>query len=275
MWPAAAPTPSSFVMLTAWRLSAAERRALLAALRGRARVWCYAPGWLDGDRPSLEAMRELTGFSMKQVRPDKATAEPTAAGRRLGWWPAGHGSPRDAAVCRGRRPARRDPGRLLRRLSRSGLAPAGRRRFGLRRTAGAHFAVGPPGARQAGVHFYTQTDCNVYANGPYLALHTSDDGPLGARHRSAGARCRSAHRQATRPRPAKSPCRSREVRPWCSTSDRKWGAFSPGTCAGCLGSTGAGAKPHGSGNASGRPSGGRFGFRWIAERRQGRVRTRK
>jgi hypothetical protein len=47
--------------------------------------------------------------------------------------------------------------------------------------------VGPPGltsellrlaARAAGVHLVTQRDCNVYANGPYLVLHASQDGPV-------------------------------------------------------------------------------------------------
>ena len=47
--------------------------------------------------------------------------------------------------------------------------------------------MGPPGltsdllrlaARKAGVHLYTQTDCNVYANGPIVALHASQDGAI-------------------------------------------------------------------------------------------------
>ncbi len=33
-------------------------------------------------------------------------------------------------------------------------------------------------ARAAGVHLFTETDCNVYANGPFLVLHASQDGPL-------------------------------------------------------------------------------------------------
>jgi hypothetical protein len=28
------------------------------------------------------------------------------------------------------------------------------------------------------VHLFTQADCNVYANGPYLVLHASQDGPV-------------------------------------------------------------------------------------------------
>ena len=33
-------------------------------------------------------------------------------------------------------------------------------------------------ARRAGVHLYTQTDCYVYANGPIVALHAAQDGPI-------------------------------------------------------------------------------------------------
>ncbi len=33
-------------------------------------------------------------------------------------------------------------------------------------------------ARAAGVHLFTETDCNVYANGRFIALHASQDGPL-------------------------------------------------------------------------------------------------
>ena len=33
-------------------------------------------------------------------------------------------------------------------------------------------------ARKAGVHLYTQTDCNVYANGPIVALHAAQDGTV-------------------------------------------------------------------------------------------------
>jgi hypothetical protein len=33
-------------------------------------------------------------------------------------------------------------------------------------------------AQKAEVHLFTKTDCNVCANGPYLALHASQDGPV-------------------------------------------------------------------------------------------------
>jgi beta-galactosidase len=58
----------------------------------------------------------------------------------------------------------------------------------MRRTPkGTSVFVGPPGltsellrvaARAAGVHLFTEADCNVCANGPYLALHAVGAGPL-------------------------------------------------------------------------------------------------
>ena len=52
---------------------------------------------------------------------------------------------------------------------------------------GTSIFVGPPGltpellrtaARLADVHLYTQTDCTVFANGPYLVLHALREGSL-------------------------------------------------------------------------------------------------
>ena len=52
---------------------------------------------------------------------------------------------------------------------------------------GASIFVGTPGltpeilrmaADKSGIHLFTRTDCNVYANGPFLVLHGSQDGEL-------------------------------------------------------------------------------------------------
>jgi hypothetical protein len=66
--------------------------------------------------------------------------------------------------------------------------PDGSAAVALRRTEdGLSLFVGPAGltsellraaARQAEVHLFTDSDCNVYANGPYLVLHASQDGPV-------------------------------------------------------------------------------------------------
>ena len=124
-------------------------------------------------------MQELTGFRMKRLAGVKAVAEPTAAGRRLGLHDTfGWGEPiqplfaaDDAA-----------PEEIVAKY------PDGSTAAALRRTGdGWSLFVGAPGltsellrlaARGAGCHLFTHCDCNIYANGPYLALHASQDGPL-------------------------------------------------------------------------------------------------
>ena len=167
------------VFLTAWCLSPAERRQLLDATQKSLRVWCYAPGYQEANGTSLEAMRELTGFTMKQVSPEKAQAEPTDRGRAIGLHESlGVNKPVKPLFAA----ADATPEETLATYSDGSAAVA------LRRTAsGTNLFVGPPGltsellrlaARQAGVHLWTQSDCNVYANGPFLVLHASNDGPL-------------------------------------------------------------------------------------------------
>jgi len=167
------------VFLTAWSLSPAERRKLLAATRGSTRIWCYAPGYQEERGTSLEAMHELTGFQLKKVSPAKAMAKPTPAGERLGLKEAFGAAARIEPLFAA---ADASPEETL------ATYPDGSAAVALRRSAdGISLFVGPPGltsellrlaARQAGVHLFTQSDCNVYANGPYLVLHGSQDGPL-------------------------------------------------------------------------------------------------
>ncbi len=167
------------VLLASWSLSPQQRRELLAATRGRLRVWCYAPGYHEGDGTTLDGMHELTGFQLKPVGGQPAWAEPTEHGKQLGLL-EGFGVKQPVAPLFAAADASAD----------ETLAtwPDGSAAVALRQTAdGWSLFVGPPGltspllrlaARQAGVHLFTQTDCNVYANGPYLVLHAARDGPL-------------------------------------------------------------------------------------------------
>jgi beta-galactosidase len=168
-----------YVFLTAWCLSPDQRQQLLATTRGSTCVWCYAPGYLASDRTSLDAMGELTGFRIKRITGVKALAEPTTLGRRLGLHQAiGIAQPLEPLF------AVADAGgdEALATYSDGSVAIALRHRGDQR-----SLFVGPPGlssellrlaARNAKVHMYTQSDCNTYANGPYLILHASQDGPL-------------------------------------------------------------------------------------------------
>ena len=145
---------------------------------GTFRIWCYAPGLHDGDRTSPEAMRELTGFRLVPASPARAWATPTDLGKQLGLQ-TGFGV--DTPVTPLFAAADASPTETL------ATYPDGSPAVALRRTAGGwSMFVGPPGltsellrlaAQKARIHLYTQTDCNVYANGPIVALHASGEGP--------------------------------------------------------------------------------------------------
>ena len=168
-----------YAFLDAWQLSAAQREAIQAHTRGAVCLWCFAPGLHDGSRTSPEAMRELTGFRLVPATVPKAWATPTDAGKRLGLRTAfgveAPVSPLFAAA----------DASVEETLA---VYPNGAAAVALRQTAnGWSMFVGAPGltsdllrlaARKAGVHLFTESDCNVYANGPVLALHAVQDGPV-------------------------------------------------------------------------------------------------
>ncbi len=164
-----------YLFLSAWRLTAVERAALLARTRGKTRVWFYAPGYHDGHSVSLDAMRELTGFDLKPITLDSAVATPTGQDIADPLGP-------DAAI----RPlfAATDASEQETLAAYSDGSPA----IAMRRSdTGVDVFVGPPGLstdllrtiyRASGVHMFTETDCNLYANDPYLVLHSIDAGPV-------------------------------------------------------------------------------------------------
>jgi beta-galactosidase len=168
-----------YVFLNAWQLSAGQRKQLCARIRGAGRVWCHAPGLHEENRTAPDAMRELTGFQLVPVSPAKALAEPTRVGKELG-----------LQSSFGVESAIRPLFAAADATAAETLAtyPDGTAAVALRNTVdGWSLFVGAPGltsdllrvaARKAGVHLYTETDCNVYANGPIIALHAAQDGPV-------------------------------------------------------------------------------------------------
>ena len=156
-----------YVFINAWQLSATQRQALRRNTRGACRIWCYAPGWHDGDKTSTETMQELTGFRLVPVSPARAWATPTDLGKQLGLQtPFGVDAPVKPLFAA----ADASPAEILATYPDGSAAVALRSAHG-----GQSLFVGAPGltsellriaARNAGVHLYTQTDCNVYANGP-------------------------------------------------------------------------------------------------------------
>ena len=166
-----------YVFLNAWYLDAKTRAALLKATHGAVCIWGYAPGYFDDYKKSLDAMHELTGFTFGLSTAAQAYATPTTE-----WAPIG-----PAFGVKG-------PLRPLFAVTdaktneKLAAYPNAETAVALRNfNGGSSIFVGAPGytrdllcfaASLAKVHLYTDKACNVYANGPFLALHASQDGPL-------------------------------------------------------------------------------------------------
>jgi len=167
------------VFLNAWCLSPQQRKALVASTRGKLCVWCYAPGCQEPSGTNADAPCELTTFVLVRASPEKAWAEPTEAGKRLGL-AKGFGVQKPVEPLFAASDA--TPEETL------ATYPDGSTAIALRKVGdGWSLFVGPPGltsdllrlaARKAGVHLFTEADCNVYANGPFVVLHASQDGPV-------------------------------------------------------------------------------------------------
>jgi len=164
------------VFVSAWSLAPEDRARLARATVGRTCVWCYAPGLFDAGSATAPAPEAITGYRLEPAHPATARARPTAAGARLGLtneW----GIP--TAVRPLFSPAA--PGQEILAVYPDG-APAAAR---MAHDGGVSYFSGAPGltsellraaAREAGVHLFTGSDCVVYANGPFLALHGARDG---------------------------------------------------------------------------------------------------
>ena len=169
-----------YLFLSAWRLDENDRRALRERTRGKTRVWCYAPGYHDGYITALGAMRQVTGFSLAYASIANAKATPTDVGRGRGIIDA---LGADAPIRPLFTATDATADETLATYSDGSTAIAMRRG-----DEGVDVFIGPPALstqllraiyREAGVHIFTETDCNVYANDPYVVLHAAHPGPVG------------------------------------------------------------------------------------------------
>ena len=170
-----------FVFLNAWTLTAGERSVLHKRLRGKTALWCYAPGYHDGDTVSLAAMRQLTGQELVPfAAPQLPRATPTEAGLAAGLEPGAFGG--DKPV----RPLFHVPGTPAdRTLARYPNGEAAVTWAGID-GGGSIFCGAPrltPGllrfaAKRAGVHLWTEDGCVLYTHGPFIVLHGTGPDPV-------------------------------------------------------------------------------------------------
>ncbi len=168
------------VFLAAWRLSPSERASLKRATRDTANLWCWTPGYYDGAAPSVDATCDLTGFKTR-VMPQGtlANVRATPEGLAIGL-PGTYGQAKPITPLLSPQPASGDsvlahfhdgsPAVVLRR------GPEGPALFS--GTTELPTALIRHAARLADVHLYCDSDANIFANGPLLAVHAAADGPI-------------------------------------------------------------------------------------------------
>ncbi len=176
------PNAKLYLFLTAWKMTAQERATLKAQTKGKTCLWGYGAGYWDGDTASLYAMHDLTGFQVKQITPKTLTVTPTDAGKKLGLVTA-FGRPVPAKALTPLFAASdATPDEILATFDDGSTAVA------LRHTPdGVSIFCGSPtlstelvrvAADAAGAHLFTHTDAAIYANGPFLGVHATQDGTV-------------------------------------------------------------------------------------------------
>jgi hypothetical protein len=175
------PDAKVLVVLNAWALDAKQRAGLLAASRGKAVVWSYAPGFFDAyDMASADAVRDLTGFRLGAAHPKSGKARLTAGGQALGLSNEIGNDQVPQPLLMAEDAERAE---ILAAFDDGSAAVAVRRRP----DGGVSVFVGAVGltpdllravARLGRAHLYAKKDCYVWANGPFVAIHAAEDGPI-------------------------------------------------------------------------------------------------
>jgi hypothetical protein len=177
------------ILLAAWSMTAKDRKTLKAnRVAGTTRVWCYAPGYSDGERRDVDLIRETSGFRVHPVALPNPVATPTEKGKAAGL-PEPWGQETAITPLFAVEP---EAGDEIWATYSDGSAAAVLRRG----DRGVDVYLGTPAwtsslvrafARTAGVHLFTETDANVWATKHFLSVHAMDDGPLQLSFSGSGA----------------------------------------------------------------------------------------
>lgn len=168
-----------YVFLNAIDLTHEQRSLLRKAVAGAASVWCWLPGYIDGDALSTAAVEELTGFSVSAYSAEMS-GRVSATERALK-----HDIPSvfgpDSLIRPMLSPEPRDGDEVL-AVFKDGK-PAVIYRAGSGASVFSATTELPQEllrmiAKRAGVHLYTETDAVIAANGPYIVVHACSTGPV-------------------------------------------------------------------------------------------------
>ena len=172
------------VFLNPWLLSAETRRKLADQAGGTFAVWAFGSGLFDAERgESPDAMKELTGFEIEKIPGANEDVVLTEAGKNFGltvpWGRESVNAPVDFRFVI--KDALPDETLAVWPDGRAAVAVRKRGDSGVSLFVGVHRLSSEllrGAARKAGARLWTETDCNVSANGPFVILHASEDGPV-------------------------------------------------------------------------------------------------
>ena len=83
------PKYKLYIFMSSYAADEATRRKIHAklAMDGATAVWCYAPGFFDGRTASVENMKKLTGFNFRMVRGSGTISAPDSQVPGFGFLP--------------------------------------------------------------------------------------------------------------------------------------------------------------------------------------------
>ena len=165
------PDYKLYVFLTSFSMDRSKREKIQAKLAktGAVAVWCYAPGFFDGNQSSLENMKKLTGFNFKMLRSKNRIISPSARVPGFGFIP-GASLPVD--------PQFYVTDKSLISTKEGGVFAA--KQMGKWRSV---YSLMPLTryhlraiCKYAGVHIYSELDDQLFANESYVMLHSVKGG---------------------------------------------------------------------------------------------------
>lgn len=157
------------------------RQKILKNVESASRVWSWAPGYIDGEKFSLESMKELTGFDLAKLSPEIspkviATSKGLALGLPESFGPTNLVTPLFSAKALASDEVlatfeNGEPAVVIRVLPNQTLNV-------FCGTTEIPTALYRSLARSSGAHIYSDTDVHVWANGPFIGVHGVQDGTI-------------------------------------------------------------------------------------------------
>lgn len=167
------------VFLATYAMTAKQRKKLVEITSGSSNMWVWAPAYVDLTKGefSTDAVREATGFEVREIAGTKALVRPTEAGRKIGLPELfGTEKPLNALLS----PVPRESDTILATFPDGSPAITTRIVDGKAQMFCATPDIQIPLLKHMGklanVHVYTDQPAGVYANGNLVSLTATEDG---------------------------------------------------------------------------------------------------